>query len=54
MRIHLSPFLPNNEQKKILNSPIAKKLTNKNCTKFTDLLNKIYDRQDQKRSTINS
>ncbi len=47
-------FMSQEEQKKVLNSPILQKLTNQNCKKFTDPLKKYYEQEKTKNRRRNS
>ena len=42
-------FMSEEEQIKVLESPIMKKLTNKNCKLFTEPLKKYYDKEKERR-----
>jgi len=42
-------FMSKEEQTKVLESPVMKKLTNKNCKLFTEPLKKYYDKEKERR-----
>jgi len=42
-------FMSEKEKIKVLESPIIKKLTNKNCKLFTDPLKKYHDKEKERK-----